>query len=83
MLSVKTRRISGLLSALVLAAGLITHGFAGSDMVVKSAIATATDMPMLPTCPCLMKRRCPASATAAPAMKEVWPRRHAPLFAAL
>jgi hypothetical protein len=46
MLSEKTRRISALLSALVLAVGLVTHGFAGSDMVVKSAVTAATDMPM-------------------------------------
>jgi hypothetical protein len=43
MLSHKIRRISTLLAALVLAAGLIAHGFAGPDMVVKSAMIAASD----------------------------------------
>ena len=38
--------MSALLVALVLAVGLVTHGFAGPDMVVKSAVTAATDMPM-------------------------------------
>jgi hypothetical protein len=46
MLSLKIRRISALLVALVLAVGLVTHGFAGPDMVVKSAVTAAVDMPM-------------------------------------
>jgi hypothetical protein len=46
MLCKKTRRISALLSALVLAFGLVTHGFAGPDIVVKSTMAAAIDMPM-------------------------------------
>jgi hypothetical protein len=46
MLCEKTRRISALLSALVLAFGLVTHGFAGPDMVVKSAMTAASDVPM-------------------------------------
>jgi hypothetical protein len=46
MLSLKIRRVSALLAALVLAAGLVSHGFAGPDMAVKSAIAAASDMPM-------------------------------------
>ena len=46
MLCEKTRRISALLSALVLAFGLVTHGFAGPEMVVKSALTAATDMSM-------------------------------------
>jgi hypothetical protein len=46
MPSEKTRRISALLSALVLAVGLVAHGFTGPDMVVKSAVTAATDMPM-------------------------------------
>jgi hypothetical protein len=45
MLSEKTRRISALLSALVLAVGLVTHGFAGTDMVVKFSMTAAADMP--------------------------------------
>jgi hypothetical protein len=46
MLSRRIRRISALLAALVLAAGLVAHGFAGPEMVIKSAIAAASDMPM-------------------------------------
>jgi hypothetical protein len=46
MLCEKTRRILALLSALVLALGLVTHGFAGPDMVVKSVVTAAADMPM-------------------------------------
>jgi hypothetical protein len=46
MWSHKIRQISALLTALVLAAGLVVHGFAGPEMGFKSAIATANDMPM-------------------------------------
>jgi hypothetical protein len=46
MWSHKIRQISALLTALVLAAGLVVHGFAGPEMGFKSAIATASDMPM-------------------------------------
>jgi hypothetical protein len=46
MLSLKIRRISALLAALFLAAGLVTHGFVGPDFAIKSAIAAASDMPM-------------------------------------
>jgi hypothetical protein len=46
MLPEKTRRISALLAALVLAVGLVTHGFAGPDIVVQSAATAAIDMPM-------------------------------------
>jgi hypothetical protein len=46
MLSEKTRRISAVLSALVLAVGLVTHGFGGTDIMVKSAMTAAGNMPM-------------------------------------
>ena len=46
MLSRKIRQIPALLAALVLAAGLVAHGFAGPDMVVKSSMTDASDMPM-------------------------------------
>jgi hypothetical protein len=46
MLPEKTRRISALLSALVLAVGLVAHGFAGPDIVVQSAVTAAIDVPM-------------------------------------
>lgn len=46
MLSEKMRQISALLAALVLVAGLVTHGFGGPDMIVKSAMTAASDMPM-------------------------------------
>lgn len=42
----KFRRISAVLMALVLAIGLATHGLGGPDMIVKSAIAAASDVPM-------------------------------------
>ncbi len=46
MLPEKARRISALLSALVLAVGLVTHGLAGPDLGFKSAIAASDDMSM-------------------------------------
>lgn len=46
MLSERTRRISVLLLPLVVAAGLVAHGFVGPDLVVKSTITAAGDMPM-------------------------------------
>jgi hypothetical protein len=46
MWSHKIRPISALLTALVLTAGLVVHGFAGPDMVVESAMSAANDMPM-------------------------------------
>jgi hypothetical protein len=46
MLYEKTHRISAVLMALVLAVGLVTHGFAGSDMAVKSEVTAASDMPV-------------------------------------
>jgi len=42
----KIRRISAVLMALVLAVGLATHGFGGSDIIVKSSMTAASDMPM-------------------------------------
>jgi hypothetical protein len=46
MLFDKVRRIPALFAALVLAAGLVTHGFGGPDIIVGSAVSTASDMPM-------------------------------------
>jgi hypothetical protein len=46
MLSEKTRRMSTYLAAVVLAVGLVAHGFAGPDMVIKSVVTAAADMPM-------------------------------------
>jgi hypothetical protein len=46
MLLRKIRQISALLAALILVVGLVVHGFAGPDMVVKSAMTVAGDMPM-------------------------------------
>jgi hypothetical protein len=46
MLSREIHRISALLAALVLAAGLVAHGFGGPDMAVKSTMSAASDMPM-------------------------------------
>jgi len=40
----KIRRIPAVLMALVLAVGLATHGVGGPDMIVKSAMTTASDM---------------------------------------
>src|ERR1700687_2028860 len=42
----KIRRIAALLAALVLAAGLVAHGSGGPDIVVKSAMTAASDVPM-------------------------------------
>jgi hypothetical protein len=42
----KIRRVLALVVAVVLAAGLVTHGFGGPDMVVTSAVTAAHDMPM-------------------------------------
>jgi hypothetical protein len=50
MLLDRIRRISILSAALVLAAGLVAHGFAGQEMVVKSAMTAAGDMPMPGKC---------------------------------
>jgi hypothetical protein len=41
-----TRRISGLLTAFVLAVGLVAPGFGAPDLVVKSTMTVANDMPM-------------------------------------
>jgi hypothetical protein len=46
MLRERIRRASTMLMALVLATGLAAHGFGGPDMIVKSATAAASDMPM-------------------------------------
>jgi hypothetical protein len=46
MLRERIRRASTMLMALVLATGLAAHGLGGPDMIVKSAIAAASDMPM-------------------------------------
>jgi hypothetical protein len=46
MLRQRIRRASPVLMALVLAVGLAAHGLGGPDMIVKSAIAAASDMPM-------------------------------------
>lgn len=46
MSSWKIRRISTVLAALVLAAGLVTHGFDGTDMIVKSTAIAASDAAM-------------------------------------
>jgi hypothetical protein len=46
MLRERIRRALTVLMALVLAVGLAAHGLGGSDMIVKSAIAAASDMPM-------------------------------------
>jgi len=52
MLSRRIPRTSALLAALVLAVGLVTHGFAGPDMVVKpaGAMPMSSDMPMTGKC---------------------------------
>jgi hypothetical protein len=42
----KIRRISAALMAIVLAVGLWTHGLGGPDVIIKSAMAVANDMPM-------------------------------------
>jgi hypothetical protein len=42
----KIRRITTVLAAWVLAAGLVAHGFGGPDMIVKSAMTSASDTPM-------------------------------------
>ncbi|SRR5713101_6559258 len=46
MLPEGIRRASTVLMALVLACGLAAHGLGGPDMIVKSATAAASDMPM-------------------------------------
>jgi hypothetical protein len=46
MSSEKIRRIPAFLAALVLAAVLVAHGSGSSDMIVKSAMTAASDMPM-------------------------------------
>lgn len=50
MSSEKIRRIPAFLAALVLAAGLVAHGFGGSEVIVKSAMTSASDMPMPGKC---------------------------------
>ena len=42
----KIRRLSTLLMAVVLAVGLVTHGVGGPNIVAKSAMTAAHDMPM-------------------------------------
>ena len=42
----KIRRITTVLAAWILAAGLVAHGFGGPNMIVKSATTSASDMPM-------------------------------------
>ena len=42
----KIRRITTVLAAWILTAGLVAHGFVGPDMIVKSAVTAASDMPM-------------------------------------
>jgi hypothetical protein len=42
----KIFRVSALLAALVLAVGFTMHGLGASDMIVKSAMTAASDMPM-------------------------------------
>ena len=42
----KIRRIPAVLMALTLAVGLVTHGFAGPDIIVKSAMTAVSDMPV-------------------------------------
>jgi hypothetical protein len=46
MLRERIRRALTVLMALVVVVGLAAHGLYGSDMIVKSAIAAASDMPM-------------------------------------
>jgi hypothetical protein len=46
MLRERIRRASTVLMALVLATGLAAHGLGGPDMIIKSAVAAASDMPM-------------------------------------
>jgi hypothetical protein len=47
MWSEKLRRILSLLTALVLAVGLVAHGLGSPDILDKSAVAAANDLPML------------------------------------
>jgi hypothetical protein len=42
----KIRRISAALMAIVLAFGFATHALGGPDMIIKSIMAVANDMPM-------------------------------------
>ena len=46
MLSQRIRRIPALLATLVLAVGLVAHGFSAPDTIVKSAITAQSDMPV-------------------------------------
>jgi hypothetical protein len=46
MWSEKLRRILSLLTALVLAVGLVAHGLGSPDILDKSAVAAANDLPM-------------------------------------
>lgn len=56
----KIRRISAVLMALVLAVGLVTHGFGGPDMIVKSDMTAASEMPMSSDMP--MQGKCDGCA---------------------
>jgi hypothetical protein len=49
-MSEKIRRLSVVLLALALAAGLVTHGVRASDSGVKMAVAAVSDMPMPGEC---------------------------------
>src|SRR5438105_3794095 len=61
MLPEKLRRISAVLAALALVAGLVTNGFDGPDMVPISAMAAVGDMSMSPDMPMPGKcNGCPA-----------------------
>jgi hypothetical protein len=46
MAFMKLRRTSAIVAALILAAGLVVHGFAGLDIGSASATSIATEMPM-------------------------------------
>ena len=58
----KIRRITGALMAIVLAAGLSTHGLVSPDMIVKSVTAVTSDMPMSSEMPNSMPNKCDGCA---------------------
>jgi len=60
MLRKRIRDASTVLMALVLAIGLTMHGFGGSDLMIKSVMTAAGDMPMSSDSP--MQTKCDGCA---------------------